>query len=87
MKTMLGYDSSFFLSLGLNFFDSYPMINKFFQPIQEVYQKHYINQDKVLFTGINIGGIIAQILGMENNRSSVSFFWLFSIFEYNFSFF
>lgn len=74
LNDWLKLDLDWISKLALNFFDPLPLVNQFINPIQDVYEINYSNSKNVVFTGLNIGGLFAKVLGMKNNRAAVSFF-------------
>lgn len=73
-EDFLDLKNSWIYKLGFNFFDPQLLIHQFLVPIQKIYDNEYSSSQNVVFTGINVGGIFAKILGMNNRKPSFSFY-------------
>lgn len=70
----LNFYTNFLNSFGLKFFDNNNLMVKYVNSIIDIYNKAELeNEGKVLFAGINCGGVIAKIVGTILHRKSISF--------------
>lgn len=69
----LSFYTNFFNSFGLRFFENQNLIVKYVKSIMNIYYKENLNDERILFTGINCGGVIAKIVGTLLHQKSISF--------------
>lgn len=90
VDTFIGFYAKFAHNFGTTFFDPKAMITNFVDPLIKICDEINVkDNDRVMFTGINIGGTFAKILGMLYGKQAVSFlsFPVFNDFvTYNYEF-
>lgn len=69
----LEFYTDFLNSFGLNFFENDNIMVKYVNEIIDIYNKENLDNESVLFAGINSGGIIAKIVGSLLKCKSISF--------------
>ena len=70
----IDFYAKFAHNFGNQFFDPIAMSSLFLDPIEEIYQsKNYDKDTKILFTGINIGGLFSKTLAMINKKQGIGF--------------
>ena len=70
----ISFYTGFFQSFGLRFFENRNLMVKYINSIIKIFHKeNYQNNQRVFFTGINTGGVIAKILSGLLQRKSISF--------------
>ena len=68
---------------GNQFFDPVSISSTFINPVEEVIaSKGYSEKDKILFAGINIGGMFSKVLGMIHKKHGIGFISLPSFNDY-----
>lgn len=67
------FHTDFLNSFGLNFFENDNLMVKYVNEIINIYNKNNLENERVIFAGINSGGIIAKIVGSMLKRKSISF--------------
>ena len=61
-------------NFGNQFFDPVSMSTVFIHPIEDIYNsKNYPENTKIVFTGINIGGLFSKTIGMITKKQGISF--------------
>lgn len=89
--TFMEYYAKFAHNFGLLFFDPKSMVVDFVDPLLKICNDMNVSsKPNILFTGINIGGAFAKILGMLQKQQAVSFLSMpafndFFIYSYDFS--
>ena len=70
----IDFYAKFAHNFGNQFFDPIAMSSLFLDPIEEIYKsKNYDKDTKILFTGINIGGLFSKTLAMINKKQGIGF--------------
>lgn len=66
--------ASFAHNFGFKFFNSKSMISDFIDPLIKICEEEDVrDNENIIFTGINVGGIIAKLLGNLYKKQSVAF--------------
>lgn len=77
IENFIGFYSRFAHNFGNHFFDPVAISSVFVDPIEEIYaSKNYNENATVIFTGINIGGMFAKVLGMIHKKHGIGFITL-----------
>lgn len=74
VDNLIGFYARFAHIFGNQFFDPVSMSSLFIDPVEEIIaSKRYSDDEKILFTGINIGGMFSKVLGMIHKKQGIGF--------------
>jgi hypothetical protein len=61
-------------NFGINFFSSRSLFEDFLQTAQRIYESYGFNENSsVIFTGVNVGGVLAKVLGTRMGHQGIGF--------------
>ena len=79
----IGFYAQILHYFGNQFFDPVTVASSFITPVEEIIDSRgYTDDDKILFTGINIGGMFSKVLGMIYKKHGIGFVSLPSFNDY-----